>query len=175
MSPLIIVAIVAVLLIVLLGIWYVVSTQQAQAAADAQQAADHAAAAAADAKAASDAAARQAVESKAAADAATAKAVADAKAAADAAAAKAVADQAAAAAAAANAAAVANAPYAAQYPCTISGVTVRDPWKKINPNDWLCYAPAGQPCCNVVPSGCMADFRYYDANEMRGWIAPCAP
>ena len=44
MNPLIIGAIVAVLLIIIIGIWYAVSTQQAQADADAKAARDAAAA-----------------------------------------------------------------------------------------------------------------------------------
>jgi hypothetical protein len=65
MSPLIIGAIVAVLLIIIIGVWYAVSTQQAQA--DAQRAAEQAAADAAAAKAESDRAAAQAAASQAAA------------------------------------------------------------------------------------------------------------
>jgi len=75
MNKLIIVgAIVAVLLVLLIGIWYVVSTQQAQAEADAQAAAaDKAAADAVAAKAESDRLTAQAAASKTTADAAAAQ------------------------------------------------------------------------------------------------------
>ena len=58
-------------------------------------------------------------------------------------------------------------------PCIVDGIKVGWPWYKLSESDSICYAPAGQKCCDQGVNGCFANFLYYDDENMSDWINKC--